>query len=67
MLKLTRKLQQGVMLQPIGETTEPVLIRVLEILPNQVGLGFEGTDYKVIRSEIYNGGLDTDEQYHSIK
>lgn len=67
MLKLTRKLQQGVMLQPIGETTEPVLIRVLEILPNQVGLGFEGTDYKVIRSEIYNGGSDTDEQYRSIK
>ena len=61
MLKLTRKLQQGVMLQPIGETTEPVLIRVLEILPNQVGLGFEGADYKVIRSEIYNGGSDTDE------
>jgi len=67
MLKLTRKLQQGVMLQPIGETTEPVLIRVLEILPNQVGLGFEGTDYKVIRSEIYHGGHDTHEQHHSIK
>jgi len=62
MLKLTRKLQQGVMLQPIGEATEPVLIRVLEILPNQVGLGFEGTDYKVIRSEIYHGGIDTDDK-----
>ena len=61
MLKLTRKLQQGVMVQPVTKTDAPMLIRILEVLPNSVGLGFEGMDYKVIRSEIYNGGIDTDD------
>ena len=28
-------------------------IRVTEIIPGTVGLGFEGLDYEVVRSEIY--------------
>ena len=67
MLKLTRKLQQGVMVKPLGKTDEPMLIRILEVLPNSVGLGFEGMDYKVIRSEIYNGGIDTDDKPNTSK
>ena len=67
MLKLTRKLQQGVMVKPLGKTDEPMLIRILEVLPNSVGLGFEGMDYKVIRSEIYNGGIDTDDKLNTSK
>ena len=67
MLKLTRKLQQGVMIQPLGKTDAPMLIRILEVLPNSVGLGFEGMDYKVIRSEIYNGGIDTDDKLNRSK
>ncbi len=67
MLKLTRKLQQGVMVKPVGKTDEPMLIRILEVLPNSVGLGFEGMDYKVIRSEIYNGGIDTDDKPNTSK
>ena len=67
MLKLTRKLQQGVMVQPVTKTDEPMLIRILEVLPNSVGLGFEGMDYQVIRSEIYKGGIDTDDKLNRSK
>ena len=67
MLKLTRKLQQGVMVKPVGKTDEPMLIRILEVLPNSVGLGFEGMDYKVIRSEIYNGDIDADDKLNRSK
>ena len=36
------------------ETKEPMTIRVTEIIPGTVGLGFEGLDYEVVRSEIYS-------------
>jgi hypothetical protein len=55
------------MVKPLGKTDEPMLIRILEVLPNSVGLGFEGMDYKVIRSEIYNGGIDTDDKLNRSK
>ena len=67
MLKLTRKLQQGVMVKPLGKTDAPMLIRILEVLPNSVGLGFDGEDYEVVRTEIYNGGIDTDDKLNRSK
>ena len=67
MLKLTRKLQQGVMIQPLGKTDAPMLIRILEVLPNSVGLGFDGEDYEVVRTEIYNGGIDTNDKFRTRK
>jgi len=67
MLKLTRKLQQGVMIQPLGKTDAPMLIRILEVLPNSVGLGFDGEDYEVVRTEIYNGGIDTNDKFRTSK
>ena len=53
MLMMTRKAQQGVVIYPKSETTNPMTIRVTEIIPGTVGLGFEGLDYEVVRSEIY--------------
>ena len=53
MLKMTRKAQQGVVIYPKRATTNPITIRVTEIIPGTVGLGFEGLDYEVVRSEIY--------------
>ena len=55
MLKLTRKAQQGVVVNPRGQKDKPLVIRVLDIVPNSVGLGFDGEDYEVVRSEIYKG------------
>ena len=60
-LRLTRKVQQGVVINPRGQKDKPLVIRVLDIVPNSVGLGFDGEDYEVVRSEIYNGGIDTDD------
>jgi|TARA_B100001971_G_scaffold185299_1_gene184503 sRNA-binding carbon storage regulator CsrA len=61
MLKLTRKVQQGVVVNPRGQKDKPLVIRVLDLVPNSVGLGFEGEDYEVVRTEIYNGGFDTED------
>ena len=55
MLKLTRKAQHGVVVNPRGQKDKPLVIRVLDIVPNSVGLGFDGEDYEVVRSEIYKG------------
>ena len=55
MLKLTRKAQQGVVVNPRGQKAKPLVIRVLDIVPNSVALGFAGEDYEVVRSEIYKG------------
>ena len=61
MLRLTRKVQQGVVINPKGQKDKPLVIRVLDMVPNTVGLGFDGDDYEVVRTEIYKGGFDTDD------
>ena len=60
-LRLTRKVQQGVVISPKGQKDKPMYIRVLDMVPNTVGLGFDGDDYEVVRTEIYKGGFDTDD------
>jgi sRNA-binding carbon storage regulator CsrA len=60
-LRLTRKVQQGVVINPKGQKEKPLVIRVLDMVPNTVGLGFDGEDYEVVRTEIYKGGIDTDD------
>ena len=60
-LRLTRKVQQGVVINPKGQKDKPLVIRVLDMVPNTVGLGFDGEDYEVVRTEIYKGGIDTDD------
>ncbi len=68
MLKLTRKTQQAVVVYPTGKKEHALVIRVVDIVPNCVGLGFEGSDYAVVRSEIFNyGGFDTDDCKHTKK
>ncbi len=69
MLRLSRKVQQGIVVNPIGQKDKPLVIRVLDMVPNGVGLGFEGEDYEVVRSEIYKleGGTDTYEQFDRNK
>ena len=66
-LRLTRKVQQGVVVNPKGQKDKPLVIRVLDLVPNTVGLGFDGDDYEVVRAEIYNGGIDTDDKFSNSK
>ena len=68
MLKLTRKTQQAVVVYPKGKKENALVIRVVDIVPNCVGLGFEGSDYAVVRSEIFHKeGFDTDDCKHTKK
>ena len=68
MLKLTRKTQQAVVVYPKGKKENALVIRVVDIVPNCVGLGFEGSDYAVVSSEIFDhGGFDTDDYKHTKK
>ena len=66
-LKLTRKVQQGVVINPRGQKEKPLVIRVMDIVPNSVGLGFDGEDYEVVRTEIYNGGSETNDKRNNNK
>jgi hypothetical protein len=66
-LRLTRKVQQGVVVNPKGQKNKPLVIRVLDMVPNTVGLGFDGEDYEVVRTEIYNGGIDTNDKFRTSK
>lgn len=56
MLKLTRRPQQSVVVYRNGESNDPLVIRVVEVLPGEVSLGFNGSTYTVVRSEIFNNG-----------
>ncbi len=66
-LRLTRKVQQGVVINLKGKRDKPLVIRVLDLVPNTVGLGFDGDDYEVVRAEIYKGGNDTDDKLNRSK
>ena len=66
-LRLTRKVQQGVVINLKGKRDKPLVIRVLDLVPNTVGLGFDGDDYEVVRAEIYNGGIDTNDKLNTSK
>lgn len=66
-LRLTRKVQQGVVINLKGKRDKPLVIRVLDLVPNTVGLGFDGDDYEVVRAEIYKGGNDTYDETSNSK
>ena len=62
-LRLTRSHQQGVVVRKKNESSDtPLVIRVLDIVPNSVGLGFDGDGYEVIRTEIFNGAKNGDDR-----
>ena len=54
MLKLTRKNQQGVVVHPRGNPDNVLVMRVVDIAPNAVLMGFDGGDYEVHRSEVFS-------------
>ncbi len=54
MLKLTRKNQQGVVLHPRGNPDNVIVMRVIDIVPNAVLVGFDGGDYEIHRSEVFS-------------
>ena len=54
MLKLTRKNQQGVVVHPRGNPDNVLVMRVVDIVPNAVLMGFYGGDYEIHRSEVFS-------------
>ena len=54
MLKLTRKNQQGVVVHPRGNPDNVLVMRVIDIVPNAVLMGFDGGDYEIHRSEVFS-------------
>ena len=60
MLKLTRRKQQSVVVFPKDDPNKTMMIRVVETLPGTSTIGFDGDGYSVVRGEIFNGGLETE-------
>ena len=54
MLKLTRKNQQGVVVHPRGNPDNVLVMRVVDIVPSAVLMGFDGGDYEIHRSEVFS-------------
>ena len=53
MLKLTRKVQQAVVVHPRGKPDEALTMRVVDIVPNAVCIGFAGDGYEIHRAEKF--------------
>ena len=54
MLLLQRKSNESVVIHKNDDQTDPMVIRVVEVLPTgDVTLGFLGRSYQVVRSEIF--------------
>ena len=54
MLKLTRKIQQAIVVHPRGVPEEALTLRVVDIVPNAVCLGMAGDGYEIHRAEKFN-------------
>ena len=55
MLLLNRRATESIVVYSGRKAERPLVIRVTEVDPyGVVTLGFEGDDYKVVRTEIYN-------------
>jgi sRNA-binding carbon storage regulator CsrA len=54
MLKLTRKIQQAIVVHPRGIPEEALTLRVVDIVPNAVCLGIAGDGYEIHRAEKFN-------------
>ena len=54
MLKITRKVQQAVVVHPRGKPDESLTMRVVDIVPNAVCIGYAGDGYEIHRAEKFN-------------
>ena len=64
MLLLQRKANQSVVIHKNGEKDDPIVVRVVEVLPTgDITLGFLGGSYQVVRSEIFQ----SNEEKHMVK
>jgi|TARA_B100001971_G_C18237714_1_gene568523 sRNA-binding carbon storage regulator CsrA len=54
MLKLTRKVQQAIVVHPRGAPDTTLTLRVMDIVPNAVCLGLVGDGYEIHRAEKFN-------------
>jgi len=52
-LLLHRKQNQSVICHKTGEEDQTLTVRVCEVFPDHVTIGFEGDGYSVIRKEIF--------------
>ena len=60
MLLLQRKANQSVVIHKNGEKDDPIVVRVVEVLPTgDITLEFLGGSYQVVRSEIFSSNEDT--------
>ena len=60
MLLLQRKANESVVIHKNGEKDDPIVVRVVEVLPTgDITLGFLGGSYQVVRSEIFSSNEDT--------
>ena len=54
MLLLHRKQNQSVICHKDGDEDKPLVVRVCEVFPTHVTIGFEGDGWTCVRKEIFN-------------
>jgi len=67
MLKLTRKVQQAVVVHPRGEPDNCLTMRVVDIVPNAVCIGYDGSGYEIHRAEVFNNRRNKSNDYANNK
>ena len=53
-LKLTRTVQQAIVVHPKDDPDKCLTIRVMDIVPNAVCIGLAGDEYAICRAEKFN-------------
>ena len=67
MLKLTRKVQQAVVVPPRGNPDDALTMRVVDIVPNAVCIGYEGDGYEIHRAEKFSNRRNESRGYTTNK
>ena len=67
MLKLTRKVQQAVVIHPRSKPDESLTMRVVDIVPNAVCIGYAGDGYEIHRAEVFNNRRNKSNDYANDK
>ena len=67
MLKLTRKVQQAVVVHPRGKPDEALTMRIVDIVPNAVCIGYDGDGYEIHRAEKFSNRRNESRGYTTNK